>query len=207
MRLRTIFITTTFMATCAAAAIMAGCRSNAVDKGAFESALNNYYAGHQECLWSDPIKFPVQADTSNESQTAGFDALTDAGLLKRMPGEKQRFLIGSKQVNNYDLSDNGRSDWTADTAQPGYGNFCLGSPKVKSIDSYSPADNTSASQYAVTYRYAVSLPSWASNTEIKTAFPRVERSGDGQEASATLLRTDNGWQVQGVSNVAVVPQP
>jgi hypothetical protein len=187
--------------------IAAGCRKNAVDKSAFESALNNYYASHQECLWSEPIKFPVQADTSNDSQTQGFDALTDAGLLKRTPGEKQRFLIGSKQVNNYDLSDNGRSDWTADAAQPGYGNFCLGSPKVKSIDSYTPGDNSDASQYSVTYRYAVSLPGWANNSEIKTAFPHVERAGDGQEATATLAKTQDGWQVQNVSNLGGVAQP
>ena len=35
-------------------------------------------------------------------------------------------IIASKQVNNYDLSDAGRSTWTPDPAQPGYGNFCYG---------------------------------------------------------------------------------
>jgi len=82
-------------------------------------------------LWGTAIKFPVQADTSNDEQTKGFDALTDAGLLTRTPGEKSRFLIGSKQVNNYDLSDKGRSDWTPDQTQPGYGNFCFGAPRSR----------------------------------------------------------------------------
>ena len=183
----------------AAAALIAGCHTNTVDQSAFKSALNNYYASHQDCLWNQPVKFPAQADTSNEDQTAGFDALTDAGLLTRTPAEKQRFLIGSKRVNNYDLSDKGRSDWTADSAQPGYGNFCLGTPKVQSVDSYAPANDASASQYSVTYRYAISPPSWANTPEIKTAFPRVARDSDGEQATATLVKSSNGWQVQNVA--------
>jgi hypothetical protein len=186
--------------------VAAGCHTNIVDKTAFETALNNYYASRQECLWSQSIKFPVQADTSNDSQTQQFDALTDAGLLKRTAGEKQRFLIGSKQVNNYDLSDKGRATWTVDPAQPGYGNFCLGSPEVTSIDSYTPANNSSTSQYSITYHYSVSLPSWANTTEIKTAFPRAAHAGDGQQASATLAKSDDGWQVQNVSALASNPQ-
>jgi hypothetical protein len=81
----------------AAAAFVAGCHTNTVDKDAFRSALNNYYSGRQECLWSAPIKFPVQADTSNEDQTKGFDALTDTGLLKRTSAEKSRFLLAQSR--------------------------------------------------------------------------------------------------------------
>jgi hypothetical protein len=190
----------------AATFFAAGCRSNSVDKTAFQTALNNYYASRQECVWSQSIKFPAQADTNNDSQTRQFDALVDAGLLKRTPGEKQRFLIGSKQVNNYDLSGKGRAAWTVDPAQPGYGNFCLGSPEVTSVDSYAPSDNAGASQYSVSYRYSVSLPAWANSDEIKNAFPRAATAGDGQEASATLNKTDNGWQVQNVSEPASHPQ-
>jgi hypothetical protein len=180
-------------------AVFAGCHTNTVDGTAFQSAINNYYASRQECLWSQPMKLPAQADSSNEDQTEQFDALTDAGLLNRTPGEKQRFLIGSKRVNNYDLSDKGRSNWTADPTQPGYGNFCLGSPRVKSVDSYAPDNNRSASQFTVTYRYAVSLPGWADNSEIKTAFPRAARDSQGQEATATLVKSQSGWQVQNVN--------
>jgi hypothetical protein len=183
----------------AIAAIFAGCHTNTVDATAFQSAINNYYASRQECLWSQPIKFPAQADSSNEDQTEQFDALTDAGLLTRTPGEKQRFLIGSKRVNNYDLSDKGRSNWTADSTQPGYGNFCLGSPTVKSVDSYAPDNDASASQFTVTYRYVVSLPGWASTSEIKTAFPLAARDSQGQEATASLVKSQGGWQVQNVN--------
>jgi hypothetical protein len=190
----------------AAVALFAGCHTNTVDNMAFQSALNNYYAARQECLWSAPIKFPVQADPSRADQTQGFDALTDAGLLTRTPAEKSRFLIGSKQVNDYDLSDKGRSKWTADSSQPGYGNFCFGAPSVTAIDSYTPADSSST-QYSVIYTYAVKLPEWANTSEIQTAFPRATGDSNGHQATATLIKSSNGWQVQSASPSSPNPQP
>jgi hypothetical protein len=144
------------------------------------------------------MKFPAQADASKEDETAQFDALTDAGLLKRTPAEKQRFLIGSKRVNNYDLSDKGRSHWVADPTQPGYGNLCLGNPRVQSLDGVTP-DTPNATQYSVNYRYSLSLPGWADTAEIKTAFPRAAHDSQGQEATATLSKSQSGWQVQTVN--------
>src|SRR3974377_2346034 len=94
--------------------LAAGCKKNAVDTLAFKSALNSHYTQQQDCLFTAPVKFPVQADTSNDEQTRTYDALTDAGLVARKPEEKKRFLIGSKQVNDYDLSDQGRKSWTVD---------------------------------------------------------------------------------------------
>jgi hypothetical protein len=174
----------------------AGCKKNTVDKGAFKSALNNYLSSKKECVWNAPVKFPAQADASNDEQTKGFDALTDAGLLTRKAVEKKRFLIGSKQANDYDLSDKGRSVWTADTSQPGYGNFCYGHDEVTSIDNYSPeADN--ATQYTVAYQYQLTgVPDWANSAEMKTAFPRLNAAGAPQAATATLVKSNDGWLVQ-----------
>jgi hypothetical protein len=109
-------------------------------------------------------------------------------------------------VNNYDLSDKGRSDWTADSSQPGYGNFCLGAPGVRSIDSYSPSDSD-ATQYSVIFHYSVNLPDWANSAEIKTAFPRVANYSGGAAATATLTKSNNGWQVQNVSAFGGDPMP
>ncbi|MBB6146300.1 hypothetical protein HNQ77_004272 [Silvibacterium bohemicum] len=189
------------LAVCGAMVFAAGCRkTNTVDKGAFKSAINDYYSSRQACVWSSPIKFPVQADTSNDEQTKGFDALTDAGLLVRKSAEKKRFLIGSKQVNDYDLSDKGRSTWTADQTQPGYGNFCFGHREVTNVDSYTPSDNADATQYSVTYHYDVAgVPDWANSTEMKTAFPKVATDTSGQQiATANLVKSTNGWQVGSV---------
>jgi hypothetical protein len=195
MRTKGIVILT--MAACIALAV--GCKTNTVDKGAFKSALNDYYKGQQDCLWASPQKFPAQADTSNDEQTRGYDALVDAGLLTRASAEKKRFLVGSKQVNNYDISDKGRASWTADQTQPGYGNFCFGHAEVISVDSYSPAD-PDAPQYTVNYRYGLThLPDWANTTEMKTAYPKIVQEGSGAEtASATLIKSSNGWQVSNV---------
>jgi hypothetical protein len=195
---------------CGALMIAAGCRkTNMVDKMAFKSAINNYWSARNECLWPDPIKFPAQADTSKENQTKGFDALTDAGLLVRQSAEKKRFLIGSKQVNDYDLSSQGRSAWTADQTQPGYGNFCFGHREVTTIDSFMPADNPDSTQFSVTFHYDVaSIPSWASTTEMKTAFPQLAADTSGQQMStATLVKSDQGWQVTGIQPSPGVPLP
>ncbi len=176
-----------------------GCHTNTVDQAAFKSAINSYYSGKQECVWTAPVKFPAQADTSNDEQTKGFDALTDAGLLTRKSAEKSRFLIGSKQVNDYDLSDKGRSTWTADQTQPGYGNFCFGHLEVSAIDGYTPPDANSA-RYSVTYHYGASgVPDWANSTEMKSAFPKIASdTGQQRMATANLVRSDNGWLVDNV---------
>ena len=187
---------------CGVVLVAGGCRkTNFVDKMAFKSAINNYYSTRQDCLWSSPVKFPVQADTSNYEQTKGYDALTDAGFLVRKAAEKKRFLIGSKQVNDYDLSDKGRSSWTADQTQPGYGNFCFGHREVTTIDGFSPADVSDASQYSVSYHYDVaSVPGWASTVEMKTAFPRVAIDISGQQtAVANVVKSQSGWQVNNVT--------
>jgi hypothetical protein len=183
----------------------AGCKKNAVDTMAFKSALNSYYAKQQDCIFTAPVKFPAQADTSKDEETRGYDALTDAGLLTRTPEEKKRFLVGSKQVNDYDLSDQGRKTWTADPSQPGYGNFCYGHPEVVNIDSYTAADD-SGTRYSVTYHYgAGSPPGWANSAEMKNAFPNVAADTSSREvATATLVKSDNGWIVQ---DVQAAPAP
>jgi hypothetical protein len=183
----------------------AGCRKNAVDTTAFKSALNSYYAKQQECLFTAPVKFPAQADTSKDEETKSYDALTDAGLLTRKPEEKKRFLIGSKQVNDYDLSDQGRGAWAPDPAQPGYGNFCYGHLEVNDIDSYSAADDA-GTRYNVTYHYATGSPAgWANSAEMKNAFPRLATDTSANEvATANLVKSDNGWLVQ---NVQAAPMP
>lgn len=187
----------------ACVAFAAGCKKNAVDKGAFKTAIDHYLASQQQCLWSTPIKLPAQADTSDDEETKGFDALTDAGLLTRKAAEKKRFLIGSKQVNDYDLSTQGRSAWTADASQPGYGNFCYGRPQVTSIEGYTPAADN-ATNYQVTYHYAVqNLPSWANSAEMKTAFPRLATAASGAETgTANLVKSNDGWLVENTRSTA-----
>jgi hypothetical protein len=183
----------------AVAGMAAGCHTNSVNKEAFKSAINSYYSGKQDCLWQTPLKFPAQADTSKDEDTKGYDALTDAGLLTRKSAEKSRFLIGSKQVNDYDLSDKGRSTWVPDQTQPGYGNFCFGHLEVSSIDSFTPTE-PNAAQYSVTYHVELSgVPGWANSTEMKSAFPKIASDDSGPRmVTANLVKSENGWQVVNV---------
>src|SRR6201985_2822057 len=130
-------LTTAFTSSLLVAILLfaSGCNKQAQSNTNYEAAINDYYKAHPVCLWSQPKKFPVQAATSDDSKTQGYDALTDAALLTRTTGEKKVMIVASKQVNNYDVSEKGRSAWTADPTQPGYGNFCYGHRDVTAIDS------------------------------------------------------------------------
>jgi hypothetical protein len=173
-----------------------GCKKE-VDKAGFKSAINKSYAGRHECIWPDPIKLPAQADPSKDEKVRDYDALTDAGLFIRESVEKKHFLAGSKQVNNYDLSDKGHSSWTPDPSQPGYGNFCFGHFNVTAIDKAAPNDPSNPTQYTVNYRYEVEgIPDWARTPESMRTFRKIASDTSIQSATATLVKgTDGGWAV------------
>ena len=180
-----------------AVALLTGCKKTDDNSVNFTKAINNYYASRPACLWSDPIKFPVQADTSDVSKTTGYDALVDQGLLVRTTAEKKVLIIASKQVNNYDLSDKGRSAWTADSQQPGFGNFCYGTRTVSTIDSFTPTTDQPSATTNVTYHAAISSPpAWAAAPETQNAFSDVKADlSPAGPAIATLTNTTSGWSV------------
>lgn len=177
--------------------LLAGCKTTTDNSANYKSALNDWYSAHPSCLWSQSQKFPTQVAASNTEETAPFAALVDQGLLTRTTSEK-KIIILSRQEVNYDLSDKGRSAWTADPNQPGYGNFCYGHRSVQSIDSSTPNNAQPGATTVVEYHYTFSgAPDWAKAPETQTAFPNVQAdlSGNGT-ANATLVDTSNGWQVQ-----------
>ena len=182
---------------CAALMAAAGCKKTSDNTLNYRSAIDTYYASKPACLWQDEIKFPVQADTSDTTKTTGYDALVDQGLLQRTTAEKKVFIIASKQVTNYDLTDKGRSAWTADTQQPGFGNFCYGTRKVSSIDSAAPTSSQPGATTTVNYHTSLSgAPGWATAPETQTAFPQVRANVSGPMTGvATLTDTTSGWAV------------
>lgn len=184
---------------CGAALLASGCTSKkAPSRDNFKTAIGNYYNAHPECVWSSPVKFPVEADPNKGDQTAGYDALTDAGLLTRSSAQKKVFIFGSKQVNDYDLSSKGRSVWTPDQQQPGYGNFCFGHRNVTSIDNFTTSSDNNGAQVAnVDYHYSLAgVSDWARSTEMQTAFPTIAADlAVAKVDKATLINTDDGWQV------------
>jgi hypothetical protein len=179
-----------------------GCKKQ-IDTVEFKTAINNSFAGHHECVWGEPTKLPAEVDTSKDDKTRDYDALTDAGLLVRGTAEKKRFLVGSKQVSQYDLSDKGHAAWTPDPNQPGYGNFCFGHFNVTAIDSAIPNDRSNPTQYTVNYRYEVEgIPAWASTPETMRTFRKIAADSSIQTATATLVKDSNGGWV-----VTPPPQP
>ena len=174
-----------------------GCNKKVDSTSNYTSAINTYYSAHPACLFDTPKQFPTQADTSGSSKTSDMDALVDQGLLTRTTSEKKVLIIASKQVNNYDLSAKGRSNWTADPNQPGYGNFCYGHRKVTSIDSSTPADSNPGATTQVDYHYTIDgVPDWAKTAETQNAYPQLHTDlASPQAAQATLTNTSNGWQL------------
>lgn len=174
-----------------------GCKKTDDNKVNFTNAINTYYASRPACLWADEVKFPVQVDTSDTSKTMGYDALVDQGLLQRTTAEKKVFIIASKQVTNYDLTDKGRGVWKPDTSQPGFGNFCYGTMKVSSLDSSTPTTGQVGATTTVSYHAAISgAPGWASAAETQSGFPAVQANLAGPvAATATLTDTSSGWAV------------
>jgi hypothetical protein len=176
--------------------LVAGCKKTADNTSNYKSTLDNYYSANNSCLWSTSQKFPTQVGASDDSKNAPFAALVDQGLLARTTSEKKIIII-SKQEVNYDLTDKGRSAWTADTTQPGYGNFCYGHRTVTSIDSSTPNNGEPGATTVVTYHYGFTgAPDWAKAPETQNAFPHLQADLAGGTASATLVDTNNGWQVQ-----------
>lgn len=182
----------------ALALLFAGCKSkNEPSKSNLATAINTWYSAHPECLWTTSMKFPTQAPTSDDSKTAGYDALTDQGLLVRQQATKKVFIFGSKQMSDYDLSDKGRGAWTPDPQQPGYGNFCYGHRDVTSVDNFTATTSTPGASTVVDYHYTLAgVPDWAKNSEVQTAFPTLQTAMQSPQADkATLTLTSNGWQV------------
>ena len=176
-----------------------GCKKATDNALNLKSGLNSYYDAHPVCLYASEKKFPAQADTNNASDTAGYDALVQQGMLTRTVAEKTKLIILSKSVNNYDLSDKGRGLWTADTTQPGDGNFCYGKRKVEQLTSAPPAgDPPQGTTTTVNYTYTIgNVADWARADIVQNAFPGVRtKLGAASNATATMTLGPGGWTVQ-----------
>lgn len=189
--------TSATLALASALLFSAGCKKTADNTSNYKSAINNYLATNQSCLWSSPQKFPVQVNTDSD-KTAGYDALYNQGLLVRKTAEKKKLLgLVDKQVTDYDLSDKGKSSWTASQSDPSSGNFCYGHREVSSIDNATATGDQPGATASVAYHYTFSsVPGWAKDGGVQNAFPNVQRNLAGGTATATLKDTDNGWIVQ-----------
>jgi hypothetical protein len=174
-----------------------GCNNGGDTDLNYKTAINDHFKAFPTCLWSQPKKFPVQAATSDDAKTEGYDALTQEGLLTRTTAEKKVLIIASKQVNNYDLSEKGRTSWTPDSSQPGYGNFCYGNREVTSVDNSTLGTNTTgAKTVAVAYHYRIAhVAPWANSQEMQTAYPGIAAGlSSNSTDNVTLVMTGDHWE-------------
>jgi hypothetical protein len=172
------------------------CNNGSNTDMSYKAAINDHFKAYPVCIWSQAKKFPVQAATSDDAKTEGYDALTQEGLVTRTTAEKKVLIIASKQVNNYDLSDKGRTSWTPDSTQPGYGNFCYGNREVTSIDNSALGTNgEGVKTVAISYHYQITnVAAWANSAEMKTAYPGIASSpGANPSDNATLVMTGDRW--------------
>ena len=184
---------------CASALLLAaGCKKTADNTANYKGAINSYLSQNQSCLWPEPVKLPVQVNTSDAEKTAGYDALYNQGLLNRTSSDKKKlFGLVNKQVTTYDLSDKGRGSWTASQGDPSYGNFCYGHREVTTVDSATATGDQPGATASVMYHYDfASAAGWAKDGGVQNAFPDVKENLAGGQGTATLLDTPNGWQVQ-----------
>jgi len=203
---RTSFVVLT-AAVCALASslLISGCQTKYDRQMAFTAALDNYYSARQDCLFANPIQFPVTANSLNKDQKAQFDALVSAGLLQRQTAQYAPHQRHQSSQEGYALSNIGRLDWTADQTHLGYGNFCFGNPQVKRIQSSTEIAGVTPTRYKVSYRDRVILPAWAAEPQVEKVFPQIVEDSSGQTSSATLVKSSSGWKVQNVSPAAATP--
>jgi hypothetical protein len=95
------------------------------------------------------------------------------------------------------LSDKGRTSWTPDSSQPGYGNFCYANREVTSTDNSTLGTNGSGVKTVdVSYHYQiVNVATWANSQEMKTAYPGIASAfGANPSDKAMLVMTGNHWE-------------
>jgi hypothetical protein len=103
----------------------------------------------------------------------------------------------SRYESAIDLSDNGRTSWTPDSSQPGYGNFCYGNREVTLIDNSTLGTNgAGAKTVDVSCQYKIAnVAAWANSQEMRTAYPSIDSAlGSNPSDKATLVMAGDHWK-------------
>ena len=167
-----------------ALAFLDGCSSfKQPNEKNFMNALNAYYSHHDECLFTNTLRFPYETARNDQSiaGSKGMDALTASDLMKRQEAK----LIG---VNRYTLTPAGEHIG---------GRFCYGHREVTAVPSFPPPVAVNGQQETtVTYRYVLrDLPVWANTDAMRKAFPALAKStGTDPQDTAKMQLTINGWE-------------
>ena len=189
-----------FAAVCGVSPLAACSDQKSANESNFAAAINAFLAEHPNCLVGTvyPAEvYPAEVGVGGyHSEPKAFDALVEAGLLKREefrrpsnnPAEQ------AEGTNRYTLTDKG----SAAHSERGW---CYGTRKVVKILSFTePTEALGAkmSQVLFTSSY-VDLPDWAKNKAVVAAFPQLQvqaaNANKPPQEQLVLVLTNHGWQV------------
>ena len=176
------------MLAAAGAVLAAGCGdTRAASKENLAYALNHDYQANQDCLFAKPMPFPYEVAVNDRllAETRHrLDALAEAGLL-----EREQSQVAGNTMNRYVLT-------AAGSQTEGKGRFCYGRREVTSVEKFTaPVDYQGMPLTKVEYHFKLkNAPSWATQDEVRSAFPSVAKATSEQPVDdATLVLTHDGW--------------
>lgn len=174
---------------CALVLLASGCNSKtAPTKQNYTTALNAYYAAHDDCLFPGGLRFPYEVSSKVDPKDTSpatakqMDALLDIGMLTRFEDKDMK-------VNRYSLTASGQR------VAP---RFCYGHRVIGSIDNATdPAKVNGFPETELEYSYSMmDVPIWAKAAGIQAVFPQMAQAVRGEShAKARLAQTMAGWQV------------
>ena len=214
----TLKSTAAFAIAAIAASITSGCANpKAASEENFSTAIRVYMAAHDErqCT-QDSLSFPQSyydraawGPSMTSDATTTYDALASAGLVTRSVHstyhQAAMFMPAwTERVTTYNISPDGQRYVSK---QQGYGSsvfakFCYAYKALDRVTNFTvPGDLGGMTISQVRYTYSLSnVAQWANNKRIDGAFPDVEQTMQGADAtqeSTTLTLTNNGWEVAG----------
>jgi hypothetical protein len=176
------------MLAAAGAVLAAGCGDTRVaSKENLAYALNHDYQANEDCLFAKPMPFPYEVAMNDKllaETRKRLDALSEAGLL-----EREQSQVAGNTVNRYVLT-------AAGSQTKGKGRFCYGRREVTSVEKFTPpVDYQGMPLTKVEYHFKLkNAPSWATQDEVRSAFPSVAKATSEQPVDdATLVLTHDGW--------------
>lgn len=169
----------------ACAGLLAAACSVKPTNSKLEQGLNLYFAGHEECLFPQGMRFPYEVTPGPNAKTEEkkFDAMKSVGLLNELKDL-------SLHVERYSLTPLG------ERMAP---RFCYGHKEVTSVDGFTPpVKDGNVLETTVTYHAATrDVPIWVKTDAMKTAFPEMAQDIAGPRQGQIVMGTAGvGWRVR-----------
>lgn len=179
-----VFVVRWAAACCCAGLMLAGCSTKPTNAKLVEG-LNLYFAGHEECLFPQGVRFPheVSPAPGSKAEEKKFDAMKAVGLLNELKDL-------SLHVERYTLTPLG------ERMAP---RFCYGHKEATKVDGFTPpVKEGNVLQTTVTYHAVMrDVPVWVKTKEMKKAFPEMAQDIAGPREGQIVMATAGvGWRVR-----------